>query len=272
MKLVTISVVLYNNSDDDILGVINSIDFEIAQLIFFDNSNSERIRALVDSSQKAKYISSNENIGFGRGHNFVFQRYCNEAKYFLVLNPDVMFRPSLLSEMLALMGIREDVGLLTPQVFYPNNSVQETCRYIPSPLDLVFRRIGYSKSVLDQDKISKLSVGDFIDVPFPLGCFYLFQASVFRSANGFDERFFMYMEDLDIARRVASLGFRVIYCPQFSIVHKYGKGSRRKLNLFLVHLKSMVLYFNKWGWIIDEKRNQINEFSRVAICSINKNL
>lgn len=75
--------------------------------------------------------------------------------------------------------------------------------------------------------------------------------------NGFDERYFMYMEDVDLVRRLGRLG-KTLYAPQVHIVHEYAKGSYGNKKLLVFHLKSGLRYFNKWGWFFDEERRKKN--------------
>jgi len=67
--------------------------------------------------------------------------------------------------------------------------------------------------------------------------------------GGFDERYFMYMEDVDLVRRCASLG-KVKYLPKMTVVHEFSKGSYHNPKLLRYHVCSAIMYFNKWGWFL----------------------
>ena len=95
------------------------------------------------------------------------------------------------------------------------------------------------------------------DVPTISGCFMLLRTDVFRRFGGFDERYFMYMEDVDLVRRIGA-SHRVVYDPRVWVVHGYGKGSYRNNKLLYYHIRSAVQYFFKWGWFFDRERTARN--------------
>lgn len=86
----------------------------------------------------------------------------------------------------------------------------------------------------------------------------LFDSDKLLALNGFDERFFMYMEDIDISRRCAEK-FGAIYYPLAKVIHKHEQGSYKNPALLKAHLKSAFDYFNKWGWVYDRGRSSLNK-------------
>ena len=84
------------------------------------------------------------------------------------------------------------------------------------------------------------------------------RVSALLSQKGFDERFFMYMEDLDLSRRLALQG-GALFMPEVSVVHAFEKGSYKSGILLRYHIKSAIQYFNKWGWFFDMDRRILNE-------------
>lgn len=102
---------------------------------------------------------------------------------------------------------------------------------------------------LPQDKPSS--------VPTLSGCFLIIKSSILLKLGGFDERYFMYMEDVDLVRRIGA-SFDTIYYPSVHVVHAYEKGSYKNFKLLRYHLLSAILYFNKWGWVFDKERSTRN--------------
>ena len=84
------------------------------------------------------------------------------------------------------------------------------------------------------------------------------RVDVLKKVNGFDERFFMYAEDLDLCRRIGEVS-KTMYYPVVSIYHEYEKGSYKNKKLLKYHICSVIKYFNKWGWIFDKKRTLKNK-------------
>lgn len=75
--------------------------------------------------------------------------------------------------------------------------------------------------------------------------------------GGFDERFFMYLEDNDLSRRVGQVS-RTMFYPHVSVIHEYKKGSYKNPKLLIYHITSAVKYFNKWGWMFDNEKKKVN--------------
>ena len=96
------------------------------------------------------------------------------------------------------------------------------------------------------------------EVPYVSGCFMFLRTNDLRKTDCFDERFFMYPEDIDLSRRIASVS-RVLFNPEFVITHYYGGATHKKIKSFLVHTFNMFKYFNKWGWFFDNSRKTMNQ-------------
>ena len=96
-----------------------------------------------------------------------------------------------------------------------------------------------------------------MEVPSLSGCFMFMRCSVLKQTGGFDERYFMYAEDLDLCRRIGEIS-RTMFYPEVSVVHEYEKGSYKNKKLLKYHIKSVIKYFNKWGWFFDSKRKKRN--------------
>jgi GT2 family glycosyltransferase len=97
-----------------------------------------------------------------------------------------------------------------------------------------------------------------VDVPSLSGCFLLMRSDVFRRIKGFDERYFMYLEDVDLVRRIGDIA-RTVFDPHVTVTHAYGKGSYRSFKLLSYHTKSAITYFFKWGWFFDQARRTRNK-------------
>jgi GT2 family glycosyltransferase len=85
-----------------------------------------------------------------------------------------------------------------------------------------------------------------------------FRVLVLREVGGFDERFFMYLEDYDLTRRVHKVARTVLY-PEVSVFHGFKKESYSNLQTLKYHIRSAIKYFNKWGWFIDREREMFNK-------------
>ena len=84
------------------------------------------------------------------------------------------------------------------------------------------------------------------------------RTAALRQAGLFDERFFMYMEDVDLSRRIHK-HYRTVYYPEVSVFHQHEKGSYKNITLLKYHVQSAIRYFNKWGYFFDKDRQEINK-------------
>ena len=96
-----------------------------------------------------------------------------------------------------------------------------------------------------------------MDVPYLSGCFMFFRVSALREIGLFDERFFMYPEDIDITRRMHER-FRTVFYPEVSVIHNHARQSYVSFKMLKVHIVNIIKYFNKWGWFFDKERKRIN--------------
>lgn len=260
---ITASLVLYNNHPDEfgiaIESFLNSV--EDAHIVIFDNSEKKIISSVL-LDKRVTHLHIGENIGFGAGHNRAFAEISRDSDFHVVINPDVSFDNDVINRLMSILVSDSSIGVIMPKIVYPDGSLQHLCKLIPTPLDLIARRFVPLKYI--QDKINNryelhnLPQTETIDVPILSGCFLIIRSDMLRRYGGFDERYFMYMEDVDLTRRIGSYA-RVVYEPTVSVVHGYAKGSYRNRKLFLYHLKSAILYFNKWGWIFDSDRTNRNK-------------
>jgi hypothetical protein len=94
-------------------------------------------------------------------------------------------------------------------------------------------------------------------VPVLSGCFMFTRRSVFDRVGGFDERFFLYMEDIDLCRRMGDIS-RLLFWPGITVTHGHAQGSYKHAHLLRVHIRAAIAYFNKWGWFNDPDRDLRN--------------
>jgi hypothetical protein len=222
----------------------------------------EYIRQFTENYSDVEYIP-NVNNGYGAGHNIAIRRAISEnADYHVVLNPDIYWYEDVISELSKYMDENQACGLVMPKILYPNGETQYLCKLLPTPMDLIIRRFIPSKSYKakrDYDyELQWSGYNNIMEVPSLSGCFMFLRCSVLKGVKGFDERYFMYAEDLDLCRRIGELSKTMFY-PFVSVVHEYEKGSYKNGKLLRYHITSIIKYFNKWGWFYDKKRKIANK-------------
>jgi GT2 family glycosyltransferase len=106
-------------------------------------------------------------------------------------------------------------------------------------------------------------------VPSLSACFLLVRTELMQTLGGFDEQYFMYMEDVDLVRRIGDIA-ETIYYPTVQVTHSYSKGSYKKLKLLYYHTHSAIKYFNKWGWLFDKTRRDRNKIALAQLKTTTK--
>lgn len=288
---ITAGIVVYNTKREDLKKAVSSFlntDLNV-KLRISDNSPTDKfLQELEDFlkecekdygfkniKDKVEYIFNNNNGGYGWGHNKIIEKLTDNpeksaesqkgkmiSKYHLILNPDIYFEKGTLEKLFDYMENNSETGQIMPKVIYPDGELQYLCKLIPTPVNLVFRRflpIKKIKEKLDYDYEMKWSGYDKImEVPILSGCFMFFRTEKLLQLKGFDERYFMYLEDYDLSRRMNEISKTVFY-PYAEIVHNHAKESYKSRKMTVIHMKSAIKYFNKWGWIFDRKRKETNK-------------
>ncbi len=263
---VNASIVVYENPLLMLEAAVGSVlreQQEINKLYLIDNSPTDRLRQ--EFEETTKYIYVGENLGFGKANNIAMRKSVDEGiKYHLLVNPDIHFSKGVIKRLADFMDATPDVGLVMPKVEYPDGSTQYLCKLMPTPFDLIGRRFfgwgPFGKHIDARNDIFELQHTCYtkeLDVPILSGSFIMLRTSVLEKVGLFDERYFMYLEDFDLCRRVGEVS-RTVYYPKVTVKHEYEKGSYFDRRLFGHHAMSAIKYFNKWGWFFDKKRNNAN--------------
>ena len=185
-------------------------------------------------------INNQRPIGFGENHNNACQR--TTAHYFVVVNPDIRLQSFDLSE-LTRPFVEESLGIVAPIVKSESGDLEDSARTYPTVRSLLMRRFSpHYDSV-------KLTSSEVSDIPWVAGMFMVFKTKRFRSIGGFDsKRFYMYMEDVDICRRISKMGLRVVRVSTFEVRHLARRASRRNLKHLWWHVSSLVRYSIKYSF------------------------
>lgn len=264
-NIIYASIVVYKNPAKVLKRCVDSILCSglTAKFYIIDNSPTDELKEFVGGDARTEYIFNPSNSGFGAAHNIAIKNSIkNGVKYHLVLNPDIYFEKGVIKELYNFMENNLDVGLVMPKVLYPDGSVQYLCKLLPTPLDLIRRRFFPASQYLDRKnflyELRFTGYDKIMDVPYLSGCFMFIRTDALSRVGLFDERFFMYLEDVDISRRIHKC-YRTVYYPEVSVFHEYEKGSYKNSKLLIYHFWSAVRYFNKWGYFFDKERREINK-------------
>jgi glycosyltransferase involved in cell wall biosynthesis/GT2 family glycosyltransferase len=267
--MITCSIVLYHTKESVIKAAITSVLSSplVTKLFLIDNSATDSLRVLANDS-RIQYHFCNENVGYGRAHNLAISMAVDLADYHLVLNPDTYFDGLILEKICRYMNEHDDVGLIMPKILYTNGSLQRLCKLLPTPSDLIGRRflpaLLWTKKKNKKYELENLPQDQVTNIPNLSGCFMFIRSKILKKTGGFDSRYFMYMEDIDLCRRIGTIS-KTVYYPFVSVYHGFEKASYTNLKLLLHHIISAVRYFNKWGWVFDKERKVINHETLCAL-------
>lgn len=214
------------------LASMNRVDLEvlltlnIPETLAFDTTNYPfPVRVINNPTPK----------GFGANHNQAFT--VAKAPYFCVVNPDIRLLDSPFEPLQACLGDKE-VAIAAPLVLNPYGEVEDSARRFPTfkkLLSKLFRAKCTSDYILRDSPVN---------VDWAAGMFMMFHRSAFERLNGFNERYFLYYEDVDICARANLTGMRVVLCAGSSVVHHAQRSSHRSLKYLRWHLGSMLNYFS----------------------------
>ena len=212
-------------------------------------------------TDKLRYMAMSENLGYGRAHNIALRESAYyRTEFHLVMNSDIRVKAEDIDAMCERMEAYPLVGQMMPKVVNPDGSQQYLAKRLPSPLDVFGRRFLPAWLMARRNKRYELRDLDLtrpINAPYLSGCFMLLRTKAAVEAGLFDERYFMYPEDIDLTRTIHR-NYLTLYYPEWTIVHAHARESYKNKHLLWVHIQNMCRYFNKWGWIWDRERWMFN--------------
>lgn len=253
LKNITVSIVLYKEVLEELQKAIDSVldHPQIRKLYLIDNSPNNKIEEYLND-ERIVYNFVGKNIGFGAGHNLILDKIKNKSDYHLILNPDTSFDSNILNELINQLEKDDELSLIAPKVLFPNGNLQNSCRRYPKFSEMFFRRFpflkNFSKPLVEKGIYGDKDLNTPIYVDYLTGCFHLYRTKDLITMQGFDERYFLYMEDVDLCRKIDKLGKKKMYYPNVVIQHVLKQKSAKDLLLFIRHITSMIKYYKKWGF------------------------
>ena len=184
---------------------------------------------------RLEVIANDDQKGFGANHNTAFRRCVTPL--FCVANPDIRLSGNPFPILAAALE-RSRVAVAGPLVLDPQGRAEDSARKFPTAGRLLHK-------LFTPPKGPDYRVSDSpIEVDWLAGMFMAFRAEAFRAVKGFDERFYLYYEDVDICARLSRRGYSVVYAPEARITHDARRASRRDMRLMRIHLASALRYLS----------------------------
>lgn len=234
-----------------------NLDYEI--IVVDNDSQDKSVEMIEDDFPQVKLIANKLNLGFPKAVNQGIK--LSSGKYILILNPDITVLPGSIDKMFEFLEKEKNIAVLAPKLINPNGSIQYSCfSTFPTSQIVLYRRtpLGKSPKALKLIKDYRMTDWDHQEgreVAWVLGSCMMVRKEAIDQIGLMDERFFMYMEDVDWCRRFWQAGFRVYYFPEAEMVHYYQRSSASESGLLLalfnrqtrIHIKSALKYFLKYA-------------------------
>lgn len=218
-----------------------------------NNAPEDDLTPVVAPRPNVSVIETGANVGYGLAVNRAVEFQASDVEWILVTNPDVQFAPGSVDELLAAARNDAAAAVLGPRVRGLDGSVYPSARDLPSLwgglghalLHNLWPTNPWSRGYLRSDKAA---AGDLSPVPagWLSGACMLLRRSAFDAVGGFDRRFFMYFEDVDLCERLSAAGWRVLYVPRAEVVHAGATSTAREADrMRAAHHRSAYLYLAK---------------------------
>jgi GT2 family glycosyltransferase len=225
------------------------------EILVVDNHSDDEsmgfIRAQLNGRESVRIIEQRDNLGYGRGNNEASK--LARGEYLLILNPDNVMPPEGVATMLAALKADPKAGVIGPALVYPDGSLRPSARTFPSPKDLLSKRaFPHRWHATYEKEHERLLSAPAVNVDWLVGACLFLRADLYKELGGFDERFFLFFEDIDLCRRIHALGKSVIYLSSLKVLDRKGRLSGSSIfSLFTrkttrIHLASALKYFWKW--------------------------
>jgi N-acetylglucosaminyl-diphospho-decaprenol L-rhamnosyltransferase len=234
-----ISIVSHNQIElvNQLISDLNSIDKKDVGILLRKNIPEN------GSAMKCKFPLfefDNLNVhGFGANHNKNFEII--ECEYFVVVNPDIRIHDKALLNKFEELLMENPQCIIVPRVYDSKNQLEDSVREFPSPIRIIKKLLLGKKGTIPIDENKPIQSVDWAG-----GMFQVYPREVFKKLMGFDERYFMYYEDVDICLRAKKLNFKILVANELSIVHDAQRESHRNLSLRLIHIKSLFRFLKQY--------------------------
>ncbi len=243
---VSVCIVTYNSENkigtavSTLKEYTKGVDYK---LYVFDNGSTDNTKsAVLSNDETAAFTENGDNLGFGKANNLVIPML--DSKYHCIMNPDIRLDSDVLTDICDYMDKHPDVVLATPKVLFPDGGEQHLPKLRPKLIYLLARRTPFFKKKAIEYTMEDKSITLPCEIDQCSGCFAVIRTEAFRNMGGFDERFFMYMEDADLTLRAKSHG-KVMYLPQFHVIHEWERSSAKSIKYLLIHISSMLKFLWK---------------------------
>ena len=255
-------IVVYNGADEALRAAQTVLDCTRRHpltLYLVDNaspdgSGQRLAKAAKDGTlhiredQKVEVLCRTENGGFGTGHNTVLSLLHSRVHF--ILNPDIQLTADTLSDLADWMAQHPDAVMARPSLVFPDGSPQQLPLRRCALRPMIYRQLPCLKFWAKYNDAYLMKDADLskpTSIEFCTGSFSGVRTSAFRAVGGFDENYFMYVEDADLTQKMLTQG-KAYLVPQYTAIHAWHRAAHRSLKPALWQTGNLMRYFKKWGF------------------------
>ena len=253
---ISILIVTYNSSSTIrvcLESVIKELQLLDGEVIVVDNQSTDDTVSILDELSTQNPILKVElnrtNRGFAVGNNQALEMA--GGQHILILNPDTILQADILKNLLVELEKDAKMGVVAPQLQFPDGRIQKTCRRFPNHMDVIYNVFGLSVLFPENRRLNGWKMGDFDhktrqEVDQPAGAALLVRGDLLRSLGGFDDNFTMFFNDVDLCKRIKDAGYTIWYLPEYAIQHLGGVSVKQvKMKMTISSHVSFFRYFEK---------------------------
>ena len=219
-----------NITDRCLTSMKESIDFvkdnANVEVVVVDNASSDGSPEMISRNhQWVKLLSLKENLGYASGNNFGVKHTNFQNRFLILMNNDIYVKDKTIEEALDFMDKNPNCDVLGCYLEFPNGRFQPSAGYLPTPSSVWSWMWGLDKLPFIKNLFFPVHPKERIffkkdrKVGWVMGAFLFMKREVFEKTKGFDEKFFMYMEEVEWCKRVEKAGYKIFYSPKFKITH-----------------------------------------------------
>lgn len=215
------------------------------EVIVLDNASKDSSAEMIKKNHSwVKLIESKINTGYSKGNNIAFKKTKHEVVLFM--NSDVFVEDDSITKALEYFKDKNP-DILGIKLTFENGSLQPSAGELPNPLNIIFWILGLGQLYNPFHPKAKEYFSENRQVGWVMGAFFMIKKSVFNQIGGFDERIFMYMDEVDLCKRAQKQGFKVFYTPSVSVVHLHRASSKDNTDkVFALEIKGVSMYLKKY--------------------------
>ncbi len=223
--------------------------FPFEVLVLDNDSRDGSVQMLEKEFPQVRLLVSERNLGFAKGHNTLARHA--QGRYLLILNPDTFVMRHALVKLVRFAEEHPEAGIIGPKLLNPDGSLQYSCRRFPNPTAAIFRNTPLGRLFPNNRYTREYLMLDWDhnsvrEVDWVSGAAMLVRRALFEQLGGFDEQFFIYVEDVDLCYRAWQAGWKVLYDPEAVIIHAIGRSTDLVANQMIITFhRSMYKFYKK---------------------------